>query len=155
MSIDFNLNALLVYLREKGLQPELQKESGQIFIIYQIKGFEIPVFFLLRKESHLLQSVAYLPYKLNEKTLGESARMLHILNKELDMPGFCLDETEKLMFYRAAIPCLHGKIDTELFNMYLGVARIACETFMHTIGLIVSGTVSVNEMMGEKKEPNA
>jgi hypothetical protein len=151
MTIDFSLHALLAYLKANQLQPELQKETGQTFIMYEIQNFEVPVFFLLHSESKLLQLVAYLPYHLPEKTLGETARLLHILNKELDMPGFGLDENEKLMFYRAVLPCLDGKIETRLFNMYLGTARIACETFMHAIGVIVSGSATVDALMKEKK----
>jgi hypothetical protein len=150
MTIDFNINALIAYLKENGLSPEFQKETGQIFIVYKIQEHEVPVFLLLRPESTLLQMVAYLPYRLPKKVLAEVARLLHILNKELDMPGFGLDEIEELMFYRAVFPCLHGKIDKSLFNMYLGTARIACDTFMHAIGMVVSGTVRVDEVMKEK-----
>jgi hypothetical protein len=151
MTFDFTINALLAYLRENNLQPELQKETGQVFITYKIQQYEVCVFFLMRPESALLQMVAYLPYQLPEKTLGEVARMLHILNRELDLPGFGMDESEKLMFYRSVVPCVEGKVDKYLFNMYLGTARIACESFMNAIGIIVSGTMSVDEIMKDKK----
>lgn len=149
--ISFNINALISYLRENNLQPEFQKETEQVFVVYKMGEFEVPVFFLIRHESHLLQMVAYLPYILPDKMLGEAARMLHILNRELDMPGFGLDESEKLMFYRAVVPCFDEKIEKRLFNMSLGTARIACETFMHAIGMIVSGTTTVDEVMKQKK----
>ena len=150
MSLDLNLNSLLSYLKSHQLNPELQKETGQIYIIYKIQNFEVPVFFVLQLESKLMQLVAYLPYQLPQKTLGESARLLHILNKELDMPGFGMDEKEGLMFYRSVIPFLEGKIDAKLFNMYLGTLRIACDTFMHAIGVVVSGTTTVDTLMKEK-----
>jgi len=150
MTIDFNLNALLSYLKENQLQPELQKETNQIFILYHIQNFEVPVFFLLNKESKLLQIVAYLPYQLPDKTLDNTARLLHLLNKELDMPGFGIDEQNKFMFYRAVVPCLDGNIEKRLFNMYLGTTRIACDTFMHAIGIVVSGTSTVDALMKEQ-----
>lgn len=150
MSFDFNVNALISYLRENTLEPELQKETGQVFVIYKIQDFDVPVFFLLRPESGLLQMVGYLPYQIPTKTLADAARMLHILNRELDLPGFGMDESEKLMFYRAVLPCLSGKVDKQLFNMYLGTTRIACDTFMNAIGVIVSGTTTVDEVMKNK-----
>jgi hypothetical protein len=151
MTFDFNVNALISYLRANSLQPELQKETGQVFIIYKIQEYEVPVFFLMRPESGLVQMVAYLPYRLPDKTLGEVARMLHVLNKELDMPGFGMDESERLIFYRSVVPCPSGKINEHLFNLYLGTTRIACDTFMHAIGVVVSGTVTVDQAMKNKK----
>lgn len=152
MFLDFDINAIVSYLKANQLPAELQKETGQFYIRYKIQNFDVPVFFVLHAESKLLQIVAYLPYQLPEKTLGETARMLHILNKEMDMPGFGMDEKESYIFYRAIVPCLDGKLDARLFNMYLGTTRIACDTFMHAIGLIVSGTVGVNQLMKERKE---
>ena len=154
MSFDLNINALLAYLRENQQEPELQKATDQVFITYQVQGYEVPVFFLARTESELLQIVAYLPYQLPQKTFGEVARMLHILNKELDMPGFGMDETEKLMFYRSVIPCPDGKVSKRLFNMHLGTTRIVCDTFMHAIGMIVSGTMTVDEVLKDKTGPS-
>jgi hypothetical protein len=143
MTFEFNAHALITYLRENGLQPELHKETGQVFVTYQIEKYEVPVFFLLRTESGLLQIVAYLPYLTPEKSFGEMGRVLHILNRELDMPGFGLDESEKLMFYRAVLPCMEGRVDKRLFNMYLGTTRVACDTFLHVIGTIASAPRSL------------
>lgn len=152
MSLDFSLAALLSYLNSRQLNPEIQKETGQLHITYKLqKNEELPVFFHLHMESKLLQIVAYLPYELPEKTLGETARLLHLLNKEMDMPGFGLDEKQHLIFYRAVVPSLDDKIETRLFDLSLGAARVACETFMRTIALIVSGAMNVNTLMKEGK----
>lgn len=154
MSFDFNINALLAYLRENNQQPQFQKETNQVFLTYTIKGHEVPVFFLLRPEGELLQIVAYLPYQLPNNNFGQVARMLHLLNKELDLPGFGMDETEGFMFYRSVLPCHGGKVEKRLFNMYLGTTRFVCETFMQAIGMIVSGTMTVDDVMKEKKAPD-
>lgn len=147
MDFAFNTNALIVHLKENKLQPEFHKETGQVFVTYPIEGHEVPIFFLLQNESGLLQMVAYLPYKIPDKSLAESARMLHILNKELDMPGFGLDEKERLIFYRAVLPCFDQKVNERLFTMHLGTTRMACETFMHLIGVVVSGAVPLDQAL--------
>lgn len=147
MTFDLNLNALLEHLRESELQPELQKEHNQIFITYQLKGQDVPVFFLIQEKTNILQIVAYLPYQLHATTFGEVARMLHILNREMDLPGFGMDESEKLLFYRSVIPCFEGRVHKELFNMYLAATRLACDTFMHAIAMIASGTMKVDEAL--------
>ncbi|HEY4832444.1 MAG TPA: YbjN domain-containing protein [Waddliaceae bacterium] len=151
MTFDFNVNALISYLRENQLKPELQKETGQVFIVYQIKEFEVPVFFLMRPENSLMQMIAYLPYQLPEKTFGEVARMLHLFNRELDMPGFGMDESAKLMFYRCVLPCWENKIEKRLFNMCLGTTRVVCDTFMHAIGIIATGMMRVDEVVKDQK----
>lgn len=149
MTIELTNNNILKYLQDQKLQPSLQKETDQVYVEMKIKEFNIPVFFLIRPESALLQIVAYLPYQLPKKTFPEVARMLHMLNKELDMPGFGMDELEQLIFYRCVIPSLDRKIDTRLLNMYLGTTRLACDTFIHAIGMIVSGTTTVDQVLNE------
>jgi hypothetical protein len=151
MSFDFNINALLAYLREKNQKPELQKETNQVYLVYTLKGFEVPVFFLIRKESELLQMVAYLPYQVPKANFGEMARMLHLLNRDLDMPGFGMDESQNLIFYRSVIPCFDGKINKKLFNMYLGTTRLVCETFLNAIGMIAAGATTVDEAIKNMK----
>lgn len=150
---DFNVNALIAYLRENNAQPELQKETGQVFLVYQMQGYEVPVFFLLRPGTHLLQIVAYLPFRIPDKALEETARLLHILNRDLDLPGFGIDESEKLAFYRCVVPALDDKIDKRFFNMYLATTRMACDTFMRAIGMIVSGSASLDTVLNEIKQP--
>jgi hypothetical protein len=147
MSFESNIPGLIAHLKENAYQPELHKESKQVFVLFSFENHEMPLFFLFRPESKLLQMISYLPYTLTEKGLGESARLLHLLNRDLDMPGFGMDEEAKLMFYRCSIPCLEERIDKTLFDLYLGTARMACRTFMHVIGLVVSGSVAVNEIL--------
>lgn len=151
MSFDLSQNSLLKYLKDQELKPILQKETNQIYLILEVNKIEVPVFFGIREESSLLQILAYLPYQLQEKAFGDTARMLHLLNKELDMPGFGMDEKEKLIFYRNVIPCLDSKVHPQLLNMHLATTRLACETFMYGIGVIASGSVSADEMMKAKK----
>ncbi len=152
MSIPLNQNALLQFLNQKDFHPLFQKETDQTYLVMNIGEYEVPLFFLIRSENSLLQTLAYLPYQLQEKTLGETARLLHLLNKELDMPGFGLDEKEDLMFYRCVIPCVDGKISEELLLTYISCTRLACETFMGAIGTILSGSASIDELLKGKNE---
>ena len=150
MTVAIDKDSLMTYLKDNKMEPEYQTESDQVFIVYQIHSYEVPVFFLIRKESSLLQMVAYLPFQVPETRFGEAARLLHILNRELDMPGFGMDESERLLFYRSTIPFFEGKVETRLFNMYLGTTRVVCDTFLHAIGMIVSGQASVDEVLKSK-----
>lgn len=148
MSFELNHDNLLKYLNQHDLQPALQQETHQIYITLKVNEEEIIVFFGINPTTNLLQIVGYLPYLLHEKALGEVARMLHLLNKQLDMPGFGMDEKEKLLFYRCVIPATDGMMNKELLGMYLGTLRLACDTFMHVIEAVAVGSKKVDEFNG-------
>lgn len=146
MSFTLDEHLLLQFLNQHGLEPSYEKGSGQIYISFMIAGFEVPVFFVLRKETGLLQTVAYLPYELKEDTMSNVARLLHLFNKELDMPGFGMDEQLKITFYRSAIPCIDGQANEDFVRLYIAATKLACETFMQAIGMVTAGTMTFEEL---------
>ena len=148
---DFNSKALVSFLKEHGLNPKIQEETKQPYIVCDIQGHEMPVFFDLREEGHLLQIIAYLPFQLKLQATNETARLLHMLNKELDMPGFGMEEKEGFVFYRAVIPCPSQKIDGTLFKRYLGTTRIICTTFLQAIKLLATGKIELEQLMNEER----
>lgn len=150
MTFDLNQDSLLKFLNKHGLEPTFQKETNQTFVLMQIKQVSVPIFFGLSRESGLLQVVAYLPYQLRKESIAEVARMLHILNKELDMPGFGMDEKDLLIFYRTAIPCLNLQVNEQLLTHYVATIRFACETFMHLIASIAAGTIKTEDYLNKR-----
>ena len=106
----------------------------------------------MRAEGNLLQTIAYLPYELNEKAASDVARLLHLLNREVDIPGFGMDELQKLMFFRCVIITTDGKLDPKLLDIYLATTRIACETFMEAIATMAGGKTSVDAVLKGKKQ---
>ena len=151
MSDKLSQNLLLKVLREKNLQPIHQAQTDQIYIVMMIAQHEVPVFFGIRSNDTLLQTLAYIPYDLNPKTLPEVARLMHIINREVDMPGFGIDEAQKLMFYRCVIPCVNGVLDTRLVELYLAATSVALETFMKAITIVASGGATVDSLMTQEK----
>ncbi|NGX46605.1 MAG: hypothetical protein K940chlam2_01801 [Chlamydiae bacterium] len=136
------------------LKPSLQPETDQIHFVLDIKSNEVPVFTGIREESNLLQTLAYLPLQIADKTVSDTARLLHLLNHELDMPGFGMDEREKLIFYRCVIPCPEGELHDRVLEMYLSTTRLAVEAFLGAIAMITAGQTTVDEMFKNKKTAN-
>jgi hypothetical protein len=130
-TIPLKLDDVLSHLKKEH-KVELQEEHKQISFTLTIKEKEVPVFVGILHES-LLQIIAYLPYELQEKAFGEVARFLHIINKELDMPGFGMDENGKLVFYRLVIPCLEPEINPEMIDAHLRTVNVACQTILEGI----------------------
>lgn len=149
-----NQNNLIHLLHDLKLEPTLQTETNQVYATLYISRQEVPVFFGILGEGTLLQTIAYLPFEINDSKKGEVARLLHLINKELDMPGFGMDEVQKLMFYRCVIPCLNGEIAENILDTYVGTTKVACETFMSAIALIASGSANVDDILKERAKPN-
>jgi hypothetical protein len=145
-------DSLYKLLVEKNLKPIFEEQSKSTYLNMKVKGQEVPVFFAVRAEGNLLQTIAYLPYELHEKAVGDVARLLHILNREVDIPGFGMDETQKLMFFRCVIIGVDGMLDPKLLDIYLATTRIAVETFMEAIATMAGGKTTVDAVLKGKKQ---
>ncbi len=129
--LELNLPTLHKHLK-KSFDAELQKENKQIAIMLKVSEHEVPLFVGILHDT-LVQMIAYLPFEIKENSAGEVGRFLHLLNKQLDLPGFGMDESAGLIFYRAVIPCLKPEVDEELFDAYLRTLQNACQTVLEGI----------------------
>jgi hypothetical protein len=129
--IHLKLEDLLRHLK-KTHEAELQKENKQIAIMLKIDQQEVPLFVGVLHDT-LVQMIAYLPFEIKADSIAEVARFLHLLNKQLDLPGFGMDEQASLLFYRAVIPCLKPEVDAELFDAYLRTLQNAVHTVLEGI----------------------
>lgn len=144
--MDLTQNNLFTFLKESNFAPNLMKDSNQISFIAKVKEFEIPFFFAIRNEGALLQIIAYLSFQMREQTMGEVAKMLHFINKQLDMPGFGMDESAKLMFFRCAVPTNDKLMDKPLILGYISAMQVAIGSFIHSIGMVVAGSATVDAL---------
>lgn len=137
------------YLKQVGYNPEIQKDSGQILINMSIKNQNIPLFIGLLGENNLLQMLSYLPYKLQSEHLDKIARLLHVFNRKIDLPGFGMDEEYKFLFYRAVFPLITQEASREMLNFYILAIRVTLESFMEGIGAVLSGELSFQEALNK------
>lgn len=136
--IELKLPAILKHLKKSHPKAELQSENQQIAIMLKIDDKEVPLFVGILHEA-LVQLIAYLPYEMKKEAMGDVARFLHHLNKELDMPGFGMDESAGLLFYRIVIPCLKPEVQEELFDAYLSTLQRAVESVLKGIEEVSKG----------------
>ena len=113
---------------------------------------EVPVFVRPITEGQLLQTVAYLPMKIESKAFGELARLLHAMNKDLDVPGFGVDEEAQLVFFRCVLPCPDHKLDIVLLDAFLKTTELACKSFVHAIAAVASGKKTFDEIRALARE---
>lgn len=150
--ITLNVDSLLTYLQKKNYNAQFQKETGQIAVILDIEGTEYPLFLRILSEGPVLQLLTFLPTPIKEKTLPDLARLLHLLNKEMDIPGFGMDETAGVVFYRVTIPALDKKVKETLLETYLNSIQVICRSFTPVIFNVNNGTMSFDAVLTKAKE---
>ena len=150
--IKVTLDSLQEYLRKKKHDVQLQKETQQLYIILKIEGKEFPLFLRIFEQSELLQLLVFMPTPIKPGTHADVARLLHLLNKELDIPGFGMDENTHLAFYRCMLPIPGKKIDETLFDAYFKSIELICESITAPVFAVASGLATYQEILQKAKE---
>lgn len=145
--IPLNLDSLKEFLSSKKFEPELQKETNQLFLIFKHQGKEFPLFLRVFEGENLLQILVFIPCTLKKEYLADTARLLHYLNKELDIPGFGVDEVSSLIFYRVMLPSTKQSIDEEVLETLLNSIQTICQTFSPVIATVSSGVTSFDDVL--------
>lgn len=150
--INFTQEGLLDHLKEKGLKPELQKETGQIYVVNKTKAGEFPIFLRIYENQTQLQIIVFFPTQIPDNRLDSVSRLLHHLNKEVDMPGFGLDEDLRLVFHRTMIPVYGPYLGSTILDLYIGAIPGLCENIYPLIQQAISSKLSFDEIKQKIKE---
>lgn len=173
-------DSILSFMRKNHYEADIQPDTQQVYTIFKIAKVEYPLFLRVFDDGHLLQLLVFIPTPLepsekfsgdkkraiakeSEEKLKEStadlARLLHLLNKELDVPGFGMDEMAGVVFYRLMLPTPKKKIDEDLLLAYLKTAEHVCQMFSTPIQAVSSGQMTLDQILAkahelEKTSPN-
>lgn len=142
-----NIQDLLQFLKDNGFPAELQDETGQAYMIFKEKERDFPLFFRFYKGGEFMQLIVFFPYQIEEKIVPEIARLLHLLNKELDIPGFGMDEIDGVAYFRIMMNLQNQEVDEELLKKYIESAKLACKTFGPTVEAVVVGATTVDTLI--------
>jgi hypothetical protein len=75
-----------------------------------------------------------------------------MLNKELDVPGFGMDEIAGVVFYRLMLPTPNKKIDEELLLAFLKTIEQVCKMFATPIEAVGYGHTTLDEILQKTRE---
>lgn len=139
-------------LQKKKHDASIQQETQQVYTIVKVGEREFPLFVRIYDQGELVQLLAFFPCQLKAETVGDVSRLLHIFNKELDIPGFGMDEVAGVVFFRCMIPMKKNKLDEQLIETFLNTIELACQTFSPTIEAIALGIVNLDEMIRKAQE---
>ena len=143
---------LLEELKKLGLESEVQKETNQIFHVFKLEKREFPLFIRILHEGELLQFLTFIPVQVKKTHFADVGRLLHMLNKELDMPGFCLDESSSTVFYRILFPTHKKEIAKEILEAVLNTTQVVCKTFSPAVEAVASGAMNLEDMLKKAEE---
>lgn len=146
------IEGLLETLRAKKKDAQLQKETNQVYMILKHEKREFPLFVRIMGEGELVQLMVFFPVALKPTAYPDLARLLHVLNKEIDIPGFGMDEKAKVAFYRCMIPTLDGEMPETFLDGFLRSIEVVCQTFSPVIEAVGFGVATYAELMKKAEE---
>jgi hypothetical protein len=110
------------------------------------------------KNYYFLHFFVMLPFDVKGDALGDTARLLLLLNKSLDLPGFDMSEVNQVVFYRYtwASPAL--EVDKLFLLSIVGMIMLIIDSLSYTIEKVASGEASlmqiVEQAQAEVKQQN-
>lgn len=170
--LELTLDNLIQLLSQNGYQAHLQKETNQVYTVFSFEDREYPLFLRIFDHAYQLQLMVFLPSHLQAqsdqnphgtpspidvdspygKIISSLSRMLHLVNKELDIPGFGMDEKAGVVFYRVIIPSMHKCIDPQLILNYIKGAEQICKLFGMPIEAVSTGEATLDDLLKKAKE---
>lgn len=155
MTVGLTNEGLLEYLRQKNFDVQFQPETKQISAHVVVGRESYPFFVKLDTDSGILQLLVFIPYALQPNTAPDIARLLHYCNKEIDLPGFGIDELVGAIYYRCVLVGTKGEIAEEVLDKALRAIPRLCETFFPIIIMSMSGKMRFDTVLQKaKKEQN-
>jgi hypothetical protein len=149
----FSQITLLDELKKLGYDAKVQEQTDQIYVIFKIEKREFPLFIRILHDGELLQLLTFIPCNVKKEHIADVARFLHMANKELDVPGFCMDETSSTIFYRVMLATNRKKeFDEGVLEAYLNSTQLVCKTFANIIVALAIGALSLEEVLKKANE---
>lgn len=153
--IPLSLESLQDYLSQNEFEVKQQPETDQIYLLFKVQEQEYPVFLRVMDDGELLQILSFIPHSLQTKTIPDVARLLHLFNKEIDIPGFGMDEsTAKVVFFRIVLPAIEGTVSGEIVAGYINSIKVITETFYPVILAVSTGAATYEEIVKKANDVN-
>ena len=150
MSTLLNNETLLKFLNEKNLNATIEKDN-QIFLLLKKEKAELPLFIKISQETECVQFFTFLPCQLESKYCSDTARLLHLINKDVDAPGFGMDELSSSVFYRYNT-ILDASCDTAKVESIINIILFLCPMFLGVIQAVTAGFATFEDILAKKQK---
>jgi len=145
--IKVSLESIQEHLFSKNFAVKFQPETKQLYMVFQIDKKEYPLFIRILSENHFVQLLLFFPGNIKPARFNEIARLLHLINKEIDAPGFCIDEESGYVFYRCMVPAVDQKIDSTLLENFIKASELLCKSFTPVINNVATGALDFKSVL--------
>lgn len=142
-----NEHNLLEALKKLKYEPEVEEQTKQITVTFDHEERKFPIFLRPLHDGELLQLITFIPCNVDADKVLDLSRFLHMLNKELDVPGFCVDEQSMTAFYRVIVPSLKKEFDPEVLEAFLNTSQVICKSFATVIEALSIGALTLDEIL--------
>ena len=149
--IAIDSQTLCDFLKENDFDAEIQSETDQVVCIFKVNSQEFPLFLRQFDSSELLQLLVFVPVHTKNEAKNDLARFMHLINKELDIPGFGMDEESGTCFYRIMLPTPDHLIDERVLTSYLKSLKLVCEQIAPSVIAAASGKTTFEEILRKTK----
>lgn len=147
--IPLELDALKDKLSELGYAAKQQSDTAQLVLPIQADDLECPLFFKAMASGGLLQMVTFFPETYEPGVVADLARLLHVINRQLDLPGLGMDEASQTFFYRLMLPAVEDKIEVGSLEAFVKAMKHVCEMFGPTLMAVATGSVKLDAILAE------
>jgi len=145
--LKLDLNQIYKYLTAKSYNVQLQSETNQVCILQKIEERDYPLFIRIFDGGELLQLLAFIPCNTKPTTLSDTARLLHLLNKEIDFPGLGMDEDNLVVFHRIMLPIKKKEVDEETLEAVINAIHLTCTSFAPIIATVAYGMATFEDIV--------
>lgn len=127
--------------RDRILVIKAQKQIMGDAILSDTSGSSTPII-------HLDFTLEY-PFKFKPETTKELASLLHFINHEAAVTGYCMDEVEQTIYYRYHMFSLEGSLDRKTLVSIVGMILLFYDIYHKTIEQVANGSITFNELIAQ------
>jgi hypothetical protein len=143
---------IIEFLVKEGYTPNWNEDAGQIEMPVTHGTHELSTFLRIFPDGPSLQVVTFLPVVFSPETISDLSRLLHLINKEVDMPGFGIDEMTDTVFYRSVFPCLNSEVNPELIQISIKALQVVTDAFLNAVNAIAQGAITFEDAVSRSLE---
>lgn len=150
--VKLDKDALIAHLDQKQLKPQWQAESNQIVMAFRLGKVDFPIFLRIAGDEDFLQVLSFMPANVKHGTQSALARFLHVLNNQVNLPGFSMDDEQNLIFYRIILPCPGREVSEAMLEKFLGAVFNVSNAFFPLISQLADGSLSYRDALKKLRE---
>ena len=135
------------------VNQEIPEISNCKFLINSVPGdyYEVDGF---NQEDVFIQLSVTLPIDVKEEGVADLARLLLLLNKGLELPGFGLSEPDEACYFKHVLRCQRQTVETSKILALTDYTELILSMFLSAIQEVAEGKITLNEYIKRCLEEN-